>query len=90
MSNTKFTSGMQSIETDYGKVYFKPVMIDIDGTNLEEGTALYDEDGVLIDEVLGLEINEELLDKNNIPEIYTKADYDMQLARIHSIFIEEC
>ena len=70
------------IKTDVGDFYFRPSMIDVDGTNLEEGTTLYDEDGNFLDDVVGLWINDEILDKENIPEPYEYEDWYLQQLRV--------
>ncbi len=73
------------LETNFGNIYFKNCMVDEDGTNLEEGCTLWNEDGDLIGDFVGLDINDEILDKNNLPDMYTKEDYRMQLERIENI-----
>lgn len=73
---------MEYIDTEIGKIYFRPSMIDIDGTNLEEGTTLYDKDKNFLDDVVGLYINDEILDRNNIEEPYTHEDWFLQQLRV--------
>lgn len=72
------------IKTNYGNFYFRNVMIDVDGTTLEEGCNIWDEDMNLVSEVVGLDINDEILDKDNLPESYTNEDYDMQVKRVEN------
>jgi hypothetical protein len=73
---------MNYIITEIGKIYFRPSMIDVDGTTLEEGTTLYDEDKNFLDDVVGLFINDEILDKENIPEPYEYEDWYLQQLRV--------
>ena len=72
------------IKTNEGDFYFKNVMIDVDGTNLEEGCDLWDSDGNFVNSYVGLFINDEILDKNNLPEEYTTEDYYLQCKRVEN------
>lgn len=73
---------MKHIDTEIGKIYFRLSMIDVDGTNLEEGTTLYDKDKNFLDDVVGLVINDEILDRDNIEEPYTHEDWFLQQLRV--------
>ena len=55
---------MNKIELTIGTFYIKNVMIDVDGSNLEEGIDVFDEDKKFIRSIIGFYVEDE-----NIEEI---------------------
>ena len=73
---------MKTIETSYGTIKFKSVIQDGEFSTLVEGTEFYYEDGSLIGFVEDLFVNDEILDRDNIPEPYGEEDYILQQERV--------
>ena len=74
-----------SVPTKFGEIGLRYAMIDTDGTNLEEGYDVYDEDNDHVGQIFTT-FDEDLLtqDVNNLDEDYTIEEYKGEISRLET------
>jgi hypothetical protein len=71
------------VETNYGTLIFKHCMGEGEFNDLIEGVDVYYPDGEFIGFIPELSVNDEILDRDNLPELYSEEDYILQQERIN-------